>query len=343
MTAPDELWLEQIHHSNITIGKPVRRLDEVFPMVQNLFISQGTYRNSLVFRGQGNAGLRLLPSAYRDKGRDKMGKFICDSFKSHFEKKVTYGRIGNKDKSDTDLENQMLAETQIDFEYRVFREFIKEADRRGIPIPEFTTDIKSKLYTDNGKDLKKKWPPHELYAGIGFAQHYGIPTRFMDWTSDAYAALYFAAHSALRHREDRKEGNFVLWVLDTGPYRELTKTRYSPDPTLIFKSGGPIDLPFEAIYVPTLHNQNLAAQSGLYVYSKSIRFEKYSVPPTYDLVQVISDLEPMARGPYLEAIRIPISEANDLLGIMDTMGYSPSKYFPGLDGVVKTLEMRGEI
>ena len=342
MSPPDELWLEEIHHSNIRIGEPVEDLDEVFRMIQSLFMSQGT-RRPLVFRGQGNAGLRLLPSAYRDEGRDKMGTLCCDSFKSQFEYKVNCGRIGNKDKSDTDLENQMLAETQIDFEYRVFREFIIEADRRGIPIPEFTTDIKSKLFTDDSENFKKKWPPHELYPGIGFAQHYGIPTRFIDWTSDAYAALYFAAHSALRHKEDRKEGNFVLWVLDTGRYILPSETRDSPDGELIVKLGCSIDLPFEVICVPTLHNQNLAAQSGLFLYCKSISFEKYSVPPTYDLVQVILDSKPLARPLYLEAIRIPVSEANTLLGIMDTMGYSPSKYFPGLDGVVKTLEMRGEI
>jgi len=93
MSAPDELWLEEIHNSNIKIEEPVKDLDKVFRMIQHLFISQGTVRKSLVFRGQGNAGLRLIPSAYRDKGRDKMGKFICDSFRSRFEQKVTYGRI----------------------------------------------------------------------------------------------------------------------------------------------------------------------------------------------------------------------------------------------------------
>jgi len=138
--------------------------------------------------------------------------------------------------------------------------------------------------------------------------------------------LYFAAFGACQNKNSKKANNIILWVLHTGP------------------CGGLINPLFEAIHVPTTYNANLAAQQGLFIYCRDISFEKYGTTPTYDLVKVISDLKEIDTGsPYLEAIRIPVTEACTILGILDSQGCSPSKYFPGLEGVFQTLEMRRNI
>lgn len=335
----NEKWLEEISHKNIKIREPINDVDEVLRIARSFSMTQRVAKVPLIFRGQGNAANRLIPSAYRDLGRDKMGKFIGDKFSSQFDTLLRMRRIVDKGKSESDIEMEVLNEIQIDFEYRVFKEFICEGDRQAIPIPEFTTNVKSKLLNKHNEYLKKYWPPRQLYAALGLAQHYGVPTRFLDWTTDIFAALYFAAYGAFHNKDTDKAGNFILCLLHTGPYEEGISIADTARLMLL-----PINPPFEAIYVPTLHNANLAAQQGLFVYCRDVRFEKYGIAPTHDLVQVISSLKEIRINyPYLEAILVPVTEAAVLLGIMDSEGYSPSKYFPGLEGVVQTLKMRGEI
>lgn len=335
-TSPNEEWLEEIHHKNITISKPIKDIDDLFKTIQFFAIRQRVANIPLIFRGQGNAALRLIPSAYRDIGRDKIGKLIGKSFSGELDSRGRMSKIGHRDVPQEDLDKKVLNEVQIEFEFDILKEFIREADRQAIPIPEFTTNLKSKLFSGADQYFLKNWPPPQLYAILGLAQHIGIPTRFLDWTNDIFAALYFAASRACQNKNPKKADNIILWVLHTGPYEEM-----SSDP---FRIRDVINPPFKTIHVPTTYNANLAAQQGLFIFCSDIRFEKYGTAPTYDLVKVISALKEIDTGiPYLEAIRVPVTEARTILGILDSQGCSPSKYFPGLEGVVQTLEMRGNI
>lgn len=38
----------------------------------------------------------------------------------------------------------------------------------------------------------KWWPNEKFREVISLAQHYGLPTRFLDWSYDYKSALYFA-------------------------------------------------------------------------------------------------------------------------------------------------------
>lgn len=63
----------------------------------------------------------------------------------------------------------------------------------------------------------------EFYS---FMQHYGIPTRLLDWTENGVLALYFAVIDGT-HDEDVER---VVWVMNPGAINQLTTRRpsYSP-------------------------------------------------------------------------------------------------------------------
>jgi len=61
---------------------------------------------------------------------------------------------------------------------------------------------------------------------FSFMQHYGIPTRLLDWTENAAFALYFAvSHGA--HDADTER---LVWIMNPGAINQLTtdKVSYAP-------------------------------------------------------------------------------------------------------------------
>lgn len=49
---------------------------------------------------------------------------------------------------------------------------------------------------------------------VALSQHYGIETRFLDWTSNSLVALWFAVSKRDGHRKD-DDGDAVVWILET--------------------------------------------------------------------------------------------------------------------------------
>jgi hypothetical protein len=52
------------------------------------------------------------------------------------------------------------------------------------------------------------YQPKNIIEKMTIAQHYGIPTRLLDWTENALAALYFAVF-----KETENNNNAVVWVI----------------------------------------------------------------------------------------------------------------------------------
>lgn len=133
-------------------------------------------------------------------------------------------------------------------------------------------------FRQNANYLLDKHTPKNDFDWLFLMQHYGVPTRLLDWTESPLMALYFAVESETRGSK-KKDG--ALWLLDPGKLNMNTnasKDTYIPAfeedvymddyKTSKFDSGQNEGLmPIAAI--ATRNNPRIQAQLGAFTISRS--------------------------------------------------------------------------
>ena len=143
---------------------------------------------------------------------------------------------------------------KADFIYRGQREDKSLRPRLGRLIPKGKRKEIERLMFDEFKrtsialtDLQ----PETDWDFLAIAQHHNLPTRLLDWTYSALAALWFAVEKEPIKIEEKKQ-NAVVWLLKTRADDFIDeKTRKSP-----FGEG------VTSIYRPRLITRRIAAQGG---------------------------------------------------------------------------------
>lgn len=192
-----------------------------------------------VYRGHGDAAWELKPPAWRADGQGKL-KPLLDFFRprvaSAFEgrQRPIYAVTVTAEPQ----ESEIARCTQIVAEVFAVYQFCNLADELGLPVPggatvPTTEAVLNRLFpitmTSGSSWLFPTIPiqqpiiqlpesfggwgtelfPHEPFA---FAQHHGIPTRFLDWTRNPLTAAWFAADSTTGNHE---EGKICVWAANT--------------------------------------------------------------------------------------------------------------------------------
>lgn len=159
-------------------------------------------REDLVFRGVSNSEYDLIPSAYRPKT-----KLVLKKEAECYLSKQNMFRI------DENANFEMVFH-----EVAVLRWFYEEVNKKGLPVPDTPhsdtgnefLDVQGLSFNLDGKRFIDEWS--EIAA---LAQHYGIPTRMLDWTTDLDMAVNFAVKDLPEEDSDEDHAKMVgLWILD---------------------------------------------------------------------------------------------------------------------------------
>lgn len=242
----------------------------------------------LLYRGQGDANWSLIPSALREPHASKT--FYPSELEQNFSRSVVL--------------DELLS----------LSEFVLYCDRIGIAIPNDSQLFRSvNIGTGSPASLDylanpSKWPNPQLLDLMALAQHHGMPTRLLDWTSLAYTACYFASSTAIANFENWSEDSkLAIWVLDISRIS-------SKDFTYVFRAPGSI-------------SPNLAAQYG-----------KFTVHPHNSELGNISDVKGLEdiisirEHPILFKLTLPSNESARLLGLCSKAGFSAADIYPSTDG-----------
>ncbi|MGN7786789.1 FRG domain-containing protein [Niabella sp. 22666] len=246
------------------------------------------------------------------------------------------------------MENQPFNQwTQIKAEMELIRNFYIEADMEGLFIPEIPLlrkDITQPFWSDIEAQRRfvteKGWVPEELHEITGIGQHYGLPTRFIDWSYRLTTSLLFASLGVMRHyggmlsrnykavtldKENSSRLFFIIWALDTAGIKE--------------RSNGEVDL-IRPIYTT---NANLTAQKGLFTTRKFVSIEDDKITFDQFVNDKVNRSESFDNRAALYRFKIPQRDAGEAFFYLERLGISEKTLFPGFGGVANHVKWMNNI
>ncbi|MBN3130275.1 FRG domain-containing protein [Pectobacterium brasiliense] len=310
--------------------------------------------SDFVFRGHSDDNFLLLPNSFRDREHkeiQRVSRLSPPAGSKYYKaiKKIGYGN---------------MASHHASFEFHVLRRFYRKANSHGLYVP------RSKFMSHSmEKDFINFLPVFRLYSYdtwldrdfveiASLAQHYGLPTRLIDWSYNPYTAAFFASNSNV----PKKNGFISLWMINVKVLSDIFGSKASD----------------VKIYNPHYQwNDNARSQFGLFTYKETkinketriLEIEYYEnvissgkIPEDERYKSIITDYETMDESivrlvnahnllmenavnieDVLVKITLPHSKVNEINKLLRKINISEGSIFPGYDGIVSDLMNRNSI
>jgi len=143
-----------------------------------------------------------------------------------------------------------------------------------------------------------------------YMQHYGAPTRLLDWTRSPFVALYFAVRN-----NPEKDG--AVWHFDS-----LSLGESFPDSAESRDWSSPSETDTVYTFQPLRPTEIILQQEGEFTVYQSCLKNHNSGLKKFDLNKIV----------------IPSNKKRKILKLLQTMNISAATLFPGLDGVGRGLK-----
>lgn len=269
---------------------------------------------------------------------------------------------------------------QVIFEFLILKNFYLLCDKHGLYIPENDNFRKGIFTIEDYKEYILRniddWLPTDLYDITALAQHYGLPTRLLDWTYNINTAIYFAVNRLYNEQikdeypskvenqnESTKEDDNVRtskieygdcqtensdiakkFVKDNeGSFLTIWAMNISYDVTKKLYEDPNIDFPLKLLRPIYKYNPNLQAQQGLFTLWKNKKTDEFEKEP---LDKLLSDyvkdngLQDKIHETLMYCFYIPKTKENisRLYHYILRNFTDTSSLFPGYQGVANLLK-----
>ncbi|MEO1172999.1 MAG: FRG domain-containing protein [Myxococcota bacterium] len=174
-------------------------------------------------------------------------------------------------------------------------------------------------------ELKRAAPPllregpNDDWAWLTIAQHHGLPTRLLDWTSNPLVALWFAVESPA---EDGENG--IVWMLEPPDSMVLTQGSLA--------DKDPLGLMYSPCFRPADFTERVVAQQGW--------FTLHQYYATYGFVEMQRSFY---YAKHLTKFEIPAAKFSEFRFTLDMLGINRAALFPGLDGLCRTIRWQNSL